>query len=128
MYITRFTRVTGSTEDYYYHTQEEAESHLNLFRNDDSGLYRNIAVLDDSSTVLTLLPFASGAPQAILHIGDKVCYREEWSSPEERKYIFEIRNMNEYSENTVIACLNSLMTLTPTEIVKFEMIQPAVLN
>ncbi len=124
MYDTRFTRVDGRTEDYVYHTREEAESHLALFENDNSGLYRNIAVIDGTNTVLTLLPFTNGKPEMTLRIGDTVRYREAWSTPEERKYVFAIRNMNELTENVVIACLNSQTTLIPTEHVKLKMIEP----
>ena len=124
MYVTRFTRYDGRTENYVYPTREEAEAHCALFVEDDSGLYRNIAVIDDSNTVLTILPFANGKPETTLRVGDHVKYRDAWSTPEERKYIFAIRNINELTENVIIACLNSQLTLTPTEYVKLNMIEP----
>lgn len=124
MFDTRFTRVDGRTEDYVYHTREEAESHLALFEADDSGLYRNIAVIDDTNTVLTILPFTKGKPEATLRIGDLVKFRKVWSKPEEYRYVFAIRNMNELTENVVVACINSQLTLMPTEDVKLFMIEP----
>ena len=123
MYATRFTRYDGRTESYVYPTRAEAEAHLALFEDDDSGLYRNIAVIDDTNTVLTILPFADSKPETTLRVGDRVKYRVAWSTPEERIYVFVIRNMNELTENAVIACLNSLLTLTPTEDVKLNMIE-----
>lgn len=123
MYATRFTRYDGRTESYVYPTRAEAEAHLALFEDDDSGLYRNIAVIDDTNTVLTILPFTAGKPVKALRIGDHVKYRKAWSTPEERKYVFAIRNMNELTEHVVIACLNSQLTLTPTEDVKLYMIE-----
>ena len=45
MFITRFNRLDGGVEDYYYYTKEEAKNHLELFRDDDSGLYKNIEVM-----------------------------------------------------------------------------------
>lgn len=45
MFITRFNRLDNRTEDYYYYTKEEAESHMELFKDDDSGLYKNIEVM-----------------------------------------------------------------------------------
>ena len=46
-YVTRFHRRDGKPrEDYYYHTKEEALNHLNLFRDDDSGLYSLIELID----------------------------------------------------------------------------------
>ena len=124
MYVTRFTRYDGRTENYVYPTRAEAEAHLALFDDDDSGLYRNIAVIDDTNTVLTILPFSAGKPETTLRVGDRVKYREAWSTPEERKYVFAIRNMNELTENIVVACLNSQLALSPTETVKLEMIEP----
>ncbi len=124
MFVTRFSRVTGRAEDYVYHTREEAEAHLKLFEDDDSGLYRNISVIDDTNTVLTILPFTDGKPEKTLRVGDTVKLREKWASPEERDYVYAIRNMNELTENTIIASLNSEMTLPPTENVKLNMIEP----
>lgn len=125
MFVTRFSRVTGNAEDYIYHTREEAESHLKLFEHDDSGLYRNISVIDDTNTVLTILPFTDGRPEKTLRVGDTVKLREQWASPEERGYVYAIRNLNEKTENTIIACLNSRMTLPSTQNVKLGMIEPA---
>ena len=46
-YVTRFHRRDGQPrEDYYYRTKDEALNHLNLFRDDDSGLYGSIEVVD----------------------------------------------------------------------------------
>ena len=46
MYIVRFVRVDGqSDEEYYYQSVEDANIHFDLFREDDSGLYKNIVIL-----------------------------------------------------------------------------------
>ena len=48
-YVTRFHRRDGQPrEDYYYRTKDEALNHLNLFRDDDSGLYSLIEVADQA--------------------------------------------------------------------------------
>ena len=125
MFVTRFSRVTGRVEDYVYHTREEAEAHLKLFEDDDSGLYRNIAVIDDTNTVLTILSFTDGKPEKTLRVGDTVKLRKQWASPEEREYVYAIRNLNELTENTIIARLNSRMTLPSTQNVKLNMIETA---
>ena len=45
-YITRFIRNDREPdEDYYYPSADVAIDHLELFRNDDSGLYKKIVVL-----------------------------------------------------------------------------------
>ena len=46
-YVTRFHCRDGRPiEDYFCRTITEMLSHLNLFRNDDSGLNRSIEVVD----------------------------------------------------------------------------------
>lgn len=45
-YIVRFIRKDDKpVEEFLYHTYEEAFVHLALFRNDDSGLYRRIEIV-----------------------------------------------------------------------------------
>lgn len=96
MFITRFTTVSKETQDYYYHSIENAEKHLNLFLNDDSGLYRNICVYNDkTNTVLGILPFKEGKPQELIVHGGIVRIKPEWCSPGEEKYIFRVSNIHE---------------------------------
>ena len=58
MYITRFVRADHKPpEEYYYHTQPEAQAHLDLFRDDDSNLYSRIEVLAPDLSLLDLLSF-----------------------------------------------------------------------
>ena len=45
-YIVRFIRKDDKpVEEFFYHTYEEVFVHLALFRNDDSGLYRRIEIV-----------------------------------------------------------------------------------
>ena len=45
-YIVRFIRKDDKpVEEFFYHTYEEAFVHLALFRDDDSGLYRRIEIV-----------------------------------------------------------------------------------
>ncbi len=49
MYIVRFNRRDDSLpEEYYYHHKEDAENHIELFSNDDSGLYTEIYLLEET--------------------------------------------------------------------------------
>ena len=60
MYITRFVRVDGVTEDHYYNSIADARYHLNLFRDDDSGLYDRIEIRemrDEASFPIQVLVF-----------------------------------------------------------------------
>lgn len=57
MYITRFNTVDDEVEEYLYHTEEEAKQHLELFKDDDSGLYTSIEVFDGNDNLLYHLEF-----------------------------------------------------------------------
>ena len=61
LFIVRFIRRDGKPdEEYYYHTREDAERHFLLFRDDDSGLYREIVMTHlsgDAEEVLNRLRF-----------------------------------------------------------------------
>lgn len=57
MYITRFVCYDGPDEEYYYHSQKDAEAHMNLFVGDDSGLYKSIMVCDEEDNVLKSITF-----------------------------------------------------------------------
>ena len=46
MYAVKFIRKDGQPDEiYYYHKKEDAEYHLHLFDNDDSGLYSNVVMI-----------------------------------------------------------------------------------
>ena len=60
MYIVRFLRSDGNTnEDYYYHNPMDAINHLKLFAKDTSSLYRKIQLifLEEKEIVITELNF-----------------------------------------------------------------------
>lgn len=57
MYITKFKTVDGFTENYCYLTAEEATKHMELFRDDDSGLYTEITVEDEDGNVYGKIEF-----------------------------------------------------------------------
>ncbi len=125
MFITRFTAVSNDVQDYYYHNVEDAEKHLNLFLDDNSGLYRNVCVMDaEKNTVLGILPFINGKPQKVILHDSIVKLRPEWCSPGEEKYIFRVSNIHEQLGHACITCQNSLMTIKPSEIVGLDMIIP----
>ena len=60
MYIVRFVRRDRkSNEEYYYHSLEAAQDHINLFHDDDSGLYKMILLLAiDGTTIDTISRFS----------------------------------------------------------------------
>lgn len=126
MFITRFTRADKdkTAEDYLYHTEKEAKDHLLLFVDNDSGLYRNIAVIDDRNYVLHILPFIDGKPQDMISTGSCVKLRPEYARPKEieRDDIYVVSNINEWSGRINITCITTDMVLKPTETVDIEMV------
>lgn len=47
LYVVRFIRYDGKPdEEYVYRTYEDALAHYSLFKNDDSGLYEKIEIID----------------------------------------------------------------------------------
>ena len=125
MFITRFTTISKEVQDYYYHDVEDAEKHLKLFLNNDSGLYRNICVMDiENNTVLEILPFKERNPQELIVNGSIVRIKPEWCSQGEEKYVYRVSNIHELHERACVTCLNSIMTIMPSEIVGLDMIIP----
>lgn len=123
MYITRFTTISKEIQDYYYHNVADAEKHLNLFLEDESKLYRNICVMDsEMNIVLGILPFVEGRPQKVIVLGSIVKLKPAWCSPGEEKYIFRVSALHEQLEHACITCLNSILTIKPSEIVDLDMI------
>ena len=61
-YIVKFIRKDAlPDEEYIYPDRQDAEHHFNLFRHDDSGLYKKIEMLSwfgDITTVLKEINFA----------------------------------------------------------------------
>ncbi len=61
-YIVSFIRKDGQPdENYVYYEKSDAEHHINLFANDDSGLYKRIELLlwnENKAMVLQKLKFA----------------------------------------------------------------------
>lgn len=125
MYITIFTRVDGKpAEEYPYRTIIEAEKHLDLFRKDDSGIYKSIAVLDDvTDTILSILVFNDGVPGEVIRHNDIVRFKPEFCSDSERHLLFAVKNINEKTHRCVVVCINSGQPLPSSETVGLEMIR-----
>ncbi len=67
MFVIRFVRVDQKMdEEYYYQSDREAINHLKLFYEDDSGLYKRIEVIDETtSDVIMTLPFNDGVSEIL---------------------------------------------------------------
>ena len=125
MYITIFNRADGKpSEEYPYRTEVEAVKHLNMFRRDNSEIYKNIAVLDDvTKTVVAVLGFINGQPYDVFRNGDVVRLKPEFCGERERHYIYAVTNINDATGRCTITCLNSGMAISPSETVGLEMIR-----
>ena len=65
-YIVRFIRMDKKeNEEYFYHSFNDAISHLEQFRNDDSELFRRIEVIDSYTLHL---------PYAVLEFQSADCF------------------------------------------------------
>ena len=53
-----------------------------------------------------------------------VRYSEKWSTPGERKYLFVVKESYPDVERCLITCINSSLSIAPSETVRFEMIEP----
>lgn len=52
-YMTRFIRIDKQpNEEYFYSTEKQALEHMDLFKDDDSGLYKRIEVIQYSTNAV----------------------------------------------------------------------------
>ena len=125
MYTTCFIRTDGrQSEEYRYKTKEEAVSHLHLFAEDSSGLFRSISVVNDErNIVLCVLVPAESDVNSVFSMGDIVRLVPEYASENERGYIYSITNINNITMRVDITCLNSGAAIPATETVGLNMIR-----
>ncbi len=56
MYLVRFIRKDCQpNEEYFYYNRKDASHHLELFRGDDSGIYRCIDFLKSENSIETII-------------------------------------------------------------------------
>ena len=60
--------------------------------------------------------------------GDIVRLRPEWCTPNERKHLYSVVNVNDYTRRCKIQCLTCDMVIKPVELVGFEMIEQTGFN
>jgi len=123
-YIVRFIRADKApTEEYFYASRADADKHLDTFRDDDSGLYRFIAILNDETrTVERILVFENGRCREDMCDRDIVRLRSGFRRPEEAKFLFCVSNIHEELGHCLITILNGGLTLPSSESVGLEMI------
>jgi len=124
MYITRFIYLDGAKKDFQFLSLEEAKARMTMFANDETGIYKCMAVLDQGkNNVEAILLFSEGKPLSVISDGDIVRLKDQFSEPDERKYLFVVKNINEVTERIDITCINTNMAIPPTESVGAEMVE-----
>ena len=125
MYITRITYKNKETKDFLFNTEQEAKEFLLSFKNDQSGSFRNVAVLDNRNYVLHILVFLEENSTEMISAGNCVKLQDKYCSPEEKKRndIYVVTNINEWSERINITCLTSNLVLKSSETVGAEMVK-----
>ena len=123
-YIVRFIRADGAPiEEYFYEQRADADQHLNMFCDDDSGLYKRIAILNDETrTVERVLVFVDGKLRMDLCDHDVVRLRSGYRKPEEARYLFSVSNIHEEFGRCLITPINDGLPLPSSESVGLEMV------
>lgn len=130
MYLVCFNRKDEKpTEEYYYGTETEAMHHTSLFDDDDSNLYKSIVVSDEAENkVLKVILFDDNGTSICFKDGDIVRLHPDFSSEEERRYLYVLKNINDRMMRGQIVCLNTGMIIPSAETVGLNMIVPTNLN
>ena len=125
-YLVRVNRINKESPDEFpYDNRAFAGQFLNMFLKDESGLYRNIALLSEKNgnlNVERILVFENGFLRMDLSDCDIVRLREGFRSSGEEKYLYMVKNIHEDTERCLICCLNSKLTLGSSEMVDLKMI------
>lgn len=116
----------GQDETYYYRNKKEAEAHLEMFKDDDSGIYRTISLINSQKNeVYRILYFEGHSDICTLDLSkdDIVKLKAVFcASSEELKHFYSVKNINDNSCSCEICCLNSKLSLGSIERVGLEMI------
>ena len=103
--------------------------HASLFDADDSNLYNNIVVSDETENkVLKMILFDDNGTPTCFKDGDIVRLHPDFSNEAERRYLYVLKNMNDRMMRGQIVCLNTGMIIPSAEIVGLNMIVPTNLN
>lgn len=115
---------SDNPEIYYYNNRKDAEEHLEMFKDDDSGLYKTIALINSNKNeVYRILYFGKSDTCLLdLSIDDIVKLKPEYSTELERKYYYSVHNINDHNCGCIANCLNSNLSLGSSEHVGLEMI------
>lgn len=102
---------------------EEAESKLDSYLSDNTGLFNYIALLDMKKIMVAkLLHFEGKKCRAVFGDWDIVKLRDGFQESEEENNMYCITNMNESNGHCSIVALNSKSAMGSAEIVGIDML------
>lgn len=115
---------SSKVEEKLFSTKEDALKEYAKLREDKSGTYSLVALLDcQSNTVLNLLQFEDSKLRIDLADGDVVRLREGFYEKGEEKYLYKVSDINENTGRCLILCINSGNTIPAAESVDVAMVE-----
>lgn len=116
----------NKVEEQHFSTKEEALKEYAKLREDNSGVYSLVALLDcKCNTVLHLLQLEAGQLRVDLADGDVVRLREGFYEKGEEKYLYKVSDINENTRRCLILCINSGDAIPAAESVDIGMVEVA---
>lgn len=110
-------------EEQFFSTEEESLKEYTKLREDNSGAYSLVALLDcQSKSVMHLLQFEAGQLRIDLADGDVVRLREGFYEKGEEKYLYKVSDINENTGRCLILCINSGAAFPAAESVDVRMV------
>lgn len=115
---------SSKIEERYFASKEEALKEYVELRDDKSGIYRFVAVLDCEANIVTnLLQFEHGQLRMDLYDGCLVGLREGYFEKGEEKYLYRVTDINENNGRCLIVCTNGGSAIPVAESVDIGMIE-----
>ena len=112
-------------EKQFFSTKDEVLKEYAKLREDNSGAYSLVALLDcQSKSVMHLLQFEAGQLRIDLADGDVVRLREGYCEKGEEKYLYKVSDINENTGRCLILCINSGAAIPAAESVDVGMVEP----
>lgn len=120
-YALRFVPAKSNiVEEKFFSTKEEALKEYAKLREDNSGAYSLVALLDCQSNTVQ---HEDGQMRIDLADGDVVRLREGYYEKGEEKYLYKVSDINENTGRCLILCINSGAAIPTAESVDVRMVE-----
>ena len=127
MFTVRFIRKDKRPDECYnYNALDDAFNHVAAFLDDNSNLYRAIVLSDESENrVCQILWFSEVGRAYSFKERDIVRLRPAFcDSTAARGHLYAVTNLNDKTMRCTITCLNSGLSILPSEVVDLHMVSP----